>query len=195
MICNKCKKEISDSSKFCKYCGNETINCEFNSHSENSSKINKYKTTGFVGVAIFAIILIIIFLCANGSAIFTTLFDNPFSTFFFTFLFGILVVAIAVSATSIIFNCPNCGEEIKLFQSKLEEINETTSTCKCPKCNKDLIFNTKENTVTVNTTTDNKEEHTTNSTSKLEELYNLKTKGIITEEEFENKKKEFLDRM
>ena len=67
------------------------------------------------------------------------------------------------------------------------------STCKCPKCNKNLIFNSNDKIVSVNPNSDNKENRETISTSQLEELYNLKTKGIITEEEFENKKKQFLN--
>ena len=64
---------------------------------------------------------------------------------------------------------------------------------KCPKCNKDLIFNSNDKIVSVNSNSDNKENRETISTSQLEELYNLKTKGIITEEEFESKKKQFLN--
>lgn len=37
------------------------------------------------------------------------------------------------------------------------------------------------------------ENRQTITTSQLEELYNLKTKGIITEEEFESKKRQFLN--
>lgn len=301
MYCSNCKKEISDSSKFCKYCGNQIIDIDIQNQHEKSNKqskiiihgytgayinipvkvyeddrqigkINKGETFeyeisetktltlkchirsteitvipnkvteiqlkfdnsgqliytyndsyekydndnisnvtnskyrihryyGFIVLGIFITILIFhpkIIMDFPAYTLGDFLLDiiRHFDTFLLE-IFGcvILLGAIVFSTAELLFKCPNCKEDIKLIRNKLEDVNDTTQTCKCPKCNKDLIFNTKENIVTVNTTTDKKEQYTNISTSKLEELYNLKTKGIITEEEFETKKKEFLDKM
>lgn len=187
MYCSKCNKEIADSSKFCKYCGNE-IKDDNSSEIMNIEKNNKYTIKKSYGLIIFLCIILV---------------PLTLSICMYSLLGGIgvgftvllAVGSVAVSTTNIIFQCPNCKEEVQLSQSKLEDINDTTQTCKCPKCSKDLIFNTKDSIVKVNTITEKNEEHTTSTTSKLEELYNLKTKGIITEKEFENKKKEYLDKM
>ena len=53
-------------------------------------------------------------------------------------IFGcvILLGAIVFSTAELLFKCPNCKEDIKLIRNKLEDVNDTTQTCKCPKCNK-----------------------------------------------------------
>ncbi len=189
MYCSKCNKEIANNSKFCKYCGNSIedsidINNEQNIISDN----NKYVLKKSYGI--------IIFLCIVLSALVIPIFMfDLFGGLAVAFASLIAIGSVIISTNSLIFKCPNCKEEVELSQSKLEDINDTMKTCKCPKCNKDLIFNTKDSIVNVNTITEKNEEHTTIPTSKLEELYNLKTKGIISEEEFENKKKEYLDKM
>lgn len=185
MYCSKCNKEISDSSKFCKFCGNEIKEDKLN-EIINIEKDNKYVIKKSYGLIIFLCIILVpltlsicMYSLLSGIAIgFTVL---------------LAIGSVVVSTTNIIFKCPNCNEEIQISQNKLEDINQMTSTCKCPKCNKDLIFNSNDKIVSVNSNSDNKENRETISTSQLEELYNLKTKGIITEEEFESKKKQFLN--
>ena len=203
MICSKCKKEISDSSKFCKYCGNPISN-NISSENINSVTDNKFKIHRYYWLIVLGIFITILIFHPKLIMDFPkyTLGDflldiiEHFDMFLLE-IFGCIIVlgSIVFSTAELIFKCPNCKEEIKLTRNKLEDVNDTTQTCKCPKCNKDLIFNTTDKTVSINLSTDNKEDTKTVDTSKLEELYNLKTKGIITEEEFESKKKEFLDRM
>ena len=125
---------------------------------------------------------------------------NFFSIYVFIFPLFLAIFTILYSdrycSNIILFKCPNCNEEITL-KNGFTSINNEEFTNKCPKCNKKLIFNNKELSVRLNElheTTDN-EINNKNGIDILEELFNLKTKGIITEEEFEQKKKEFLNKM
>lgn len=205
MYCSKCKKEISDGSQFCKYCGNPIGNTISNDNLSNMTE-NRYKIHRYYWIIIVGILITILIFHPK------LIMDFPRYTFgdfildviehfdmFLIEIFGcVMLLGIFVfSTTEFIFKCPNCKEEIKLTRNKLEDVNDNTQTCKCPKCNKVLILSQKDKSVDINTNANNIENTiTTNTnTSKLEELYNLKNKGIITEEDFENKKKEFLDKM
>lgn len=114
-------------------------------------------------------------------------------------IFALVIFSIKFLITNLLFDCPNCGEQITLNENKLDTINDNESTCSCPKCNKELIFNNKKFTVRINNIIEQKKSNTNiidgKSTEKLEELYNLKIKGIITEDEFERKKQDILNRM
>ncbi len=203
MYCSKCKKEISDSSKFCKYCGSSISNNMQNTNINNDTN-NKYRIHRYYGIIVFGIFITIlifhpkIIMDFPAYKIGDFLLDiiEHFDTFLFE-IFGCIFFlgAIVFSTSELLFKCPNCKEDIKLTRNKLEDINDTIQTCKCPKCNQDLVFNTTDKTVSINVIAHKEEEITHSTTSKLEELYNLKSKGIITEEEFESKKKEYLDKM
>ena len=58
MYCSKCKKEISDSSKFCKFCGNEIKEDKLN-EIINIEKDNKYVIKKSYGLIIFLCIILI----------------------------------------------------------------------------------------------------------------------------------------
>ena len=52
MYCSKCKKEISDSSKFCKYCGNQIIDIDIQNQQEKPNKQSKIIIHGYTGAYI-----------------------------------------------------------------------------------------------------------------------------------------------
>lgn len=184
MYCDKCKKEISDNSKFCRYCGKKT---SIYTECENISKKNKYTIKRYYGILLFILLPIIVCIptCYNLEA----------PTICLILFVVVTIIAFFLTLTEYKFECPNCKEQIEILEKNLKEINDTTKTCQCLKCNKDLILNTIDKTVYINQTIDEKKAGVNISTPQIEELYNLKVKGIITEEEFENKKKEILSRL
>lgn len=189
MYCSKCNNKLNSEDKFCTKCGTpveSNVNVKI-SNNENKYTIKKDYNIMW-GMVSLAIIVELAFWIAGVG------FSMSFIIVEFV-LYGILVVAGAFS--NLLFKCPNCKEEITLAQNQLKVINDNESKCQCSKCNKELIFNNKDFSVRINNKTENIEQNDSNNnaTNKLEELYNLKTKGIITEEEYENKKQDLLNKI
>lgn len=191
MKCNKCGNELKASDKFCTKCGTSIQNNITTSINENKYTIQKNYE---VVTGIVTLVIITLLICWLGGTS-MSLRTFTFAILLFAVIFGIL--AAAGGFASFLFKCPNCKEEITLNQNLLTTINDNELTHKCPKCGKELIFNNKDLSVRINDITEtvsNNANHKSN-TEKLEELYNLKTKGIISEEEFEKKKQELLSKM
>lgn len=188
MKCSKCGNNLKEFDKFCTMCGTKVQQDKFNND-------NTYTLKKHYEIAIFIGIMGILILIYSIKSIAVSLSSSAIDLFF-PVIVGFLTYVLAAMAiiNEISFHCPNCKEEITLNQNGLTTINNDEFAHKCPKCNKELIFNNKELSVKINDSIEQAQEDTSN-TVKLEELYNLKTKGIITEEEFEQKKQEFLDKM
>lgn len=187
MKCNKCGNELKVNDKFCTKCGSSIENSTKTSNNENKYIIQKDYTVMWGMVSLAIIFNIAFWIVGLGFSLALIIIEFV--------IFGILVAAGAFA--NLLFNCPNCKEEISLNQNILTTINDTELTHKCPKCGKELIFNNKDLSVRINDITEtvsNNANHKSN-TEKLEELYNLKTKGIISEEEFEKKKQELLNKI
>ena len=59
MYCSKCKKEISDSSKFCKYCGTSITDNMPNTKVDNDTN-NKYRIHRYYGIIVLGIFITIL---------------------------------------------------------------------------------------------------------------------------------------
>lgn len=186
MKCIKCGNELKENDNFCTKCGTAV---ESSIEAKISNAKNKYILQknydvmwGMVGLAF--IINVAFWVAGLGFCIPIIIIELV--------AYGILVAIGAFSNMK--FKCPNCKEEVILNQNIPTMINDNESSCKCPKCSKELIFNNKELSVKINTAVENIQNNNSNKddTEKLEEWFNLKTKGIISEEEFEAKKQEIL---
>lgn len=169
MYCSKCNKEISDSSKFCKYCGNQIIYNDIQNQQEKPNKQSKIIIHGYTG----AYINIPVKVYEDDRQIGKI---NKGETFEYE-----------ISETkTLTLKCHIRSTEITVIPNKVTEIQLKFDN------SGQLIYtyNTSYNNDNIRNETNNRE---TISTSQLEELYNLKTKGIITEEEFESKKRQFLN--
>jgi len=192
MKCNKCGNELKTSDKFCTKCGTSIENSIKTSINENNYTIQKNYDIMWGMVGIIMIIDLALWLAGVRLNFWRIAIGSIIMQFV---IYGILAVAGAFA--NLLFKCPNCKEEITLNQNILTTINDNELTHKCPKCSKELIFNNKDLSVRINDiieTVSNNANHKSN-TEKLEELYNLKTKGIISEEEFEKKKQELLNKI
>ena len=187
MKCNKCGNELKASDKFCTKCGTSIEISIKTSINEDNYTIQKNYDIMWGMVSLAIIFNIAFWLVGFGFSLALIIIEFV--------IYGILAAA-GVFA-NLLFKCPNCKEEITLNQNLLTTINDNELTHKCPKCGKELIFNNKDLSVRINDITEtvsNNAKHKSN-TEKLEELYNLKTKGIISEEEFEKKKQELLNKI
>lgn len=183
MKCSQCGNELKSGQKFCTKCGKKI---EINENLKENERRYTEKEDKQLRVC-----MLILYSIAAIPLLFIGGF-NLLVILGVAFCFGLIYIETQV--TNLLFKCPNCKDDIVLNIRRLTMINDSKSRCNCPKCNKELLFNTKEKIVSINSSIE-RTENSNSSTSKLEELYNLKTKGIITEEEFESKKKEFLDKM
>lgn len=185
MKCSKCGNEIKQGDKFCTKCGKEVV-IEQNIENKEVQR-GKYTEKQDYSIMIFMLCIILIpqvlLMGFSGWSIFVILFT--------------LVVFSITIITNLVFTCPNCNESITLNSRILNVVNQNKATCRCPKCGKELLFNTNEKTVNINKVIDNNNNNNAASggTEEIERLYNLKSKGIITEEEFETKKQEILKKI
>lgn len=191
-VCPVCKA-VTNGDKFCHNCGtnleeyrnNHSKHINYGSQKEENY-IEKYDYSVMLAFfTIIALIEFVLFLTGHG-------FD-----YWLVIVIGLVMGCIFIRQ-KIGFKCPNCNEEIDLLEGKIEKINDNESACICPKCNCKLLLDTSKKTIRKNEIVENKNLNKTtenSNTSKIEELYNLKTKGIITEEEFEKKKQELLNKI
>ena len=191
-VCPVCKA-VTNGDKFCHNCGTDLTEYQNNNSEhkiyesqEEETYIEKYDYSGMIACFTMAALLeLVLFFTGHG-------FD-----FWLVIVIG-LVIGCAFIRQKISFKCPNCNEEIDLLEGKIQKINDNESACVCPKCNHKLLLNNSKKTIRKNEIVVNRNLNKTTenpNTSKIEELYNLKTKGIITEEEFEKKKQELLNKI
>lgn len=149
----------------------------------NNTYIEKVDYSVMQGCIVFSIAIAIIISFTIGFELRTILMEVLAGT-----VLGCLFIR-----HKIILKCPKCNEEIILIPEQINKINDIKSTCKCLKCNSEIIINTESKTFALKDIEENNV--IVNNTNKIEDLYNLKVKGIITEEEFENKKKKLLEKL
>ncbi len=189
MKCNNCGNEIKQGYKFCTKCGKEVV-IEQDIESKEVQR-NKYIIERQISITMAITVCtlpIIIFISAIQTV---GLFNIG------TIICGLITVGFFLRTviTNFKFTCPNCNEYITLDSRRLTMVNQNKATCRCPKCGKELLFNTNEKTVNINKVIDNNNNNNSSGTGEIEKLYNLKSKGIITEEEFETKKQEILKKL
>lgn len=153
----------------------------------NKEEINYMEKLDFsivITVIFFSILMGIVFQIVSGTGLVICI------------IIGIIFIPFVLRQKTIL-KCPNCNEEIIVQEEQISKINDNESTYVCPKCNCKLFLNTQNKTVTKSDTIENKEHNIVDNKDyihKIEELYNLKNKGIITEDEFEHKKQELLNK-
>lgn len=153
----------------------------------NKEELNYMEKLDFsivITVIFFSILMGIVFQIVSGTGLVICI------------IIGIIFIPFVLRRKTIL-KCPNCNEEIIVQEEQISKINDNESTYVCPKCNCKLFLNTQNKTVTKSDTIENKEHNIVDNKDyihKIEELYNLKNKGIITEDEFEHKKQELLNK-
>ena len=154
-----------------------------NKERTDNTYIEKVDYSVMQGCIVICIVMTIIVLVVTGFELRTILIHAVAGT-----ILGCLFIR-----HKIILKCPKCNEEIILIPEQISKINNIKSTCKCLKCNSEIIINTESKTFALKDIEENNV--IVNNANKIEDLYNLKVKGIITEEEFENKKKKLLEKL
>ena len=153
----------------------------------NKEELNYVEKLDFsivIAIIFFSVLMGIVFQIVSGTGLVICI------------IIGIIFTPFVLRQKTIL-KCPNCNEEIIVQEEQISKINDNESTYVCPKCNCKLFLNTKNKTVTKSDTIENKEHNIVDNKDyihKIEELYNLKNKGIITEDEFEHKKQELLNK-
>lgn len=124
MYCTKCGKEITDNSKFCKYCGNESVR-------------KKQTTSGIVKIV--SIVVIVISILSIYNTITDTRDDIKRRN----------KQAEEIKATKHSFNCPYCKAYVTVKEKSLTESASEYSGL-CPNCYKLFKIDKKTHKVTVN---------------------------------------------
>lgn len=163
---------------------NEKLKKTNNLNKEELNYVEKLDFSIVIAIIFFSVLMGIVFQIVSGTGLVICI------------IIGIIFTPFVLRQKTIL-KCPNCNEEIIVQEEQISKINDNESTYVCPKCNCKLFLNTKNKTVTKSDTIENKEHNIVDNKDyihKIEELYNLKNKGIITEDEFEHKKQELLNK-